>query len=105
MGASARSGETFSLWMWRTSCETFPLHVYGATVQAAVARLRTLVRDVSVQERLPSRPAARTGRLGCHVPETAPGSASQGGEAAPGWVAPFLSGDGSRAEVETACLV
>lgn len=50
----------------------------------------TLVRDVSVWEGLPLCAAAQSGQLGCHVPETAPASASQSGEAAPGWVAPFF---------------
>lgn len=50
----------------------------------------TLLRDASVQERRPSCLAAQSGRLGCPEPGTAPASASQGGEAAPGWVAPFF---------------
>lgn len=40
LGVSARSGETFSLWTWRTSCERFLLRLYGSTALAAVARLQ-----------------------------------------------------------------
>lgn len=57
MGMSACSGETFSLWTWRTSCDTFLGRVYGCTGhQVAVAQLwHTRVRRVGAGRAAPAR--------------------------------------------------
>lgn len=94
MEMTTRPGETFPLQTRRTGCGTFPLRVYGSSVQAALARLRR----------------ARARRVSAGAASLAPGGSCPG----PGWPArlgsprlggPSIPGDGSQAEVETAFLV